>query len=65
MERQQKKKSSYSFSVLMAFCNEDHPTKLDRAIKSVWTDQNLKPNQLVIVRDGRVSHDLEMTIEKW
>ena len=49
----------------MAFCNEDHPTKLDRAIKSVWTDQNLKPNQLVIVRDGRVSHDLEMTIEKW
>ena len=65
MQRQQKKMTDYSFSVLMAFCNEDHPTKLDRAIKSVWTNQKLKPNQLVIVKDGRVNHDLDLIIEKW
>ena len=49
----------------MAFCGEDDPKKLDRAIKSIWTNQRLKPNQLVIVKDGRVSVDLEMVVKKW
>ena len=65
VQRKQETQTNYSFTVLMAFCSEDHPKKLDRAIKSIWTNQKLKPNQIVIVKDGRVSLDLEMVIKKW
>ena len=48
----------------MAFCNEDHPTKLDRAIK-VFDRPEFEAKPTCHCEDGRVSHDLEMTIEKW
>lgn len=46
------------FSVLMAVYRGDDAGFLRRALQSVTVDQELKPDQIVIVRDGPVPQDL-------
>lgn len=53
------------FSVLMAvYCGSD-PLFLDEAIRSIWEEQRLKPNQIVLVKDGPLTDELEKIITKW
>lgn len=54
-----------SFCVLMSVYKNENPEYLDRALKSVWFDQTLRPDQIVLVRDGPVPHELEAVIEHW
>ena len=37
----------------------------DRALKSVWSDQSLKPDQIVLIQDGPLGADLLDVIKKW
>ncbi len=53
------------FSVLMSVYNKENPKFFDLSIKSIWDDQKLKPNQVVIVVDGIINKRLEHVIEKW
>lgn len=53
------------FSVLMSVYHKEKPTYLDDAIKSVWEDQVLKPNQIVLVKDGALTCLLDDVINKW
>lgn len=57
--------SDTRFSVLMSVYHADRPDYVDEALCSIWDDQLVKPHQIVIVRDGKVSADLEETIAKW
>lgn len=50
--------NSPQFSVLMAVYRGDDAGFLRRALESVTVDQELKPDQIVIVRDGPVPQDL-------
>lgn len=54
-----------SISVLMSVYQNEKPEWLDRALKSVWTDQTLKPNEIILVKDGPLTDLLEGVIEKW
>lgn len=38
---------------------------LDRALKSVWTDQTLKPQEIVLVEDGPLGEELYAVIRRW
>ena len=53
------------FSVLMSVYSKTNSAYLDEAISSVWTAQELKPSELVIVYDGQVSQSVETVTKKW
>lgn len=52
------------FSVLMSVYKSDNAEYLLRAIESVTIDQTLKPTQLVLVKDGPVSEEIDAIITK-
>ncbi len=52
------------FSVLMSVYISDNADYLLRAIESVTIDQTLKPAQLVLVKDGPVSAEINANIQK-
>ena len=51
------------FSVLMAVYAKDNPEHFKIAIESVSLNQNVKPDQMVIVKDGPVSERINEVIE--
>lgn len=53
------------FSVLLAVYSRERPAFLDKALRSIWDDQPLKPGQIVLVEDGPLPHDIEEIIHKW
>lgn len=53
------------FSVLMSVYKGDNASYLSKAIASVTVKQSLKPSQLVLVKDGPVSDDIEREIDNW
>lgn len=54
-----------SISVLMSVYMSDKPAFFNRALHSVWTDQTLKPNEIILVEDGPLSSELYSIVEKW
>lgn len=51
------------FSVLMSVYKNDKPLFLDLALKSIWDNQTLKPNEIVLVEDGLLNEDLLYVIK--
>jgi len=56
---------STKFSVLMSIYYKEKPIYFDRAMQSIWDEQTLKPNEIVLVQDGKLTNDLCIIIEKW
>lgn len=54
-----------SISVLMSVYKAENPVYLDRALRSVWTDQTLKPDEIILIEDGPLSEGLHDVIKKW
>lgn len=52
-------------SVLMSVYKSENPQYLDRSLQSIWTDQTLKPNQIVLIEDGPLGKELNKIIDKW
>lgn len=52
-------------SVLMCVCRKDDPHYFHEAMRSVWTDQTLKPDEIVLVQDGSVGEELGGVIGFW
>ena len=52
------------FSVLMSVYNEEKPEYLKSAISSI-INQTIKPNQIVIIEDGRLSSELQEIINEY
>lgn len=53
------------FSVLISVYNKESPKYFEEALKSIWDFQTLKPSQIVIVKDGPLNLELNLTIEKF
>ena len=53
------------FSVLLSVYYKNSPEQLFQSIKSVWTNQKLKPSQIVIVEDGNLPAELHRVVEYW
>ena len=54
-----------TLSVLMSVYKNDNPFFLNQALTSIWDDQILKPNQLVLVLDGKLPNRLNEVIDNW
>ena len=52
-------------SVVMSVYHRDNPIFFERALKSVWVDQTLKPIEIVLVQDGPIPEDLKDIITRW
>lgn len=54
-----------TISVLMSVYKSEKAEHLNRSLRSVWDDQTLKPNQVVLIVDGPVGDDLWEVIHTW
>ena len=52
-------------SVLMSVYKSEKPAYLDRSLQSVWDDQTLKPDEIILVQDGPLGDELLQVIDKW
>lgn len=57
--------NSAPFTVLLSVYSKNLPDQLNQAIKSIWTDQKLKPSQIIIVKDGELTVPLNNVIHYW
>lgn len=53
------------FSVLMSIYHKEKPEYFDRAMKSIWDEQTTKPNEIVLVLDGKLTNELINIISLW
>lgn len=51
------------FSVLMSSYYKDDPEELKIALRSIWDEQTVKPAEIVIVKDGPLSAELDAVID--
>ena len=54
-----------NFSVLMSIYCKENPEYFDRAMHSIWDEQTIQPNEIVLVQDGRLTDELYQSIDRW
>lgn len=52
-------------TVIMSVYAKENPIYFDRCMHSIWTWQFLKPDQIVLIKDGPLSRELESVVDKW
>lgn len=53
------------FSVLIAIYNKENPSHFELAMSSIWDDQTIQPDEIVLVKDGALTPELDNVIIKW
>lgn len=53
------------FSVLMAIYNKEKPEYFHRAMQSIWDEQIIKPNEIILIQDGPLTTELYLAISFW
>lgn len=54
-----------SLSVLMSIYCKEKAEYFDQAMKSIWDNQSMKPDQIVLVEDGPLTPELYDMIKNW
>lgn len=54
-----------TISVLMSVYKNEKPEFLNEALHSIWTQQTHKPQQIIIVEDGKLTQELYRVIQTW
>ncbi|MEZ8253002.1 glycosyltransferase [Vibrio splendidus] len=54
-----------SFSVLLSVYSKESPNFLNESLMSIYDNQSLKPSEIVLVKDGPLTFELEEVIEQW
>lgn len=53
------------FTVLISTYHKETVSNFNECMTSIWDCQNLKPNQIILVKDGPLTTALEMAIKTW
>lgn len=53
------------FSVLLSIYSKENPLHFNEALTSIWDNQTLKPDEIVLIKDGPLTSELEQVIDKW
>lgn len=53
------------FSVLIPVYFRDNPINFNLALKSIWDDQTLKPSEIIIVKDGPLTKELDAVVSSF
>lgn len=54
-----------NISVLMSVYYKETPEHLNRAMHSIWDEQTIKPNEIILVQDGFLTDELYNAISYW
>jgi len=54
-----------SIAVLMSVYKKETGVRLDRCMRSIWTEQTIKPDQIILVEDGPLTDELYSVINFW
>jgi len=54
-----------NFSVLMSVYYKENAEYLNRAMRSIWDEQTIKPSEIVLVEDGKLTDELYSSVESW
>ena len=54
-----------TISVLMSVYKSESANNLDRALRSVWSEQSRKPKEIILIKDGPLGIELNNVINKW
>ena len=54
-----------NFSVLMSIYKKEEPKYFNRAMQSIWDEQTVKPDEIVLVQDGPLTDGLHKAIDEW
>lgn len=53
------------FSVLMSIYFKEKSSNFNRAMQSIWDEQSIKPSEIVLVEDGKLTDELYSSIKSW
>lgn len=53
------------FSVLMSIYHRERVEYFNQAMRSIWQEQTVKPAEIVLVQDGKLTDELYSTIDQW
>jgi len=53
------------FSVLISIYNRENSIYFHRAMQSIWDEQTLKPNEIILLQDGNLTDELYDIIDRW
>ena len=54
-----------TFSVLLSLYHRESPHSLSQCFQSIWQNQTILPNEIVLVLDGSIGEELTQCVEKW
>ena len=54
-----------NFSVLLSLYHKEQAVYFNDALKSIWANQSVRPNEIVLVLDGAIGNELEQCLAKW
>ena len=54
-----------NFSVLLSLYHKENPLALKQSFQSIWKDQTIQPNEIILVLDGPIGDELTQCVEKW
>ncbi len=53
------------FSLLMSIYHKEKAEYFNRCMKSIWDEQTIKPSEIILVKDGSLTNELDEAIDKW
>ncbi len=53
------------FSVLTSIYCKENPAYFDECMQSIWVNQTIKPTEMILVKDGKLTTALDQAIEEW
>ena len=54
-----------NFSVLLSLYHKENPQALSQCFQSIWQDQTILPNEIVLVLDGPIGNELNKIVTFW
>ncbi|MEY0977864.1 glycosyltransferase [Providencia rettgeri] len=55
----------FKFSVLLSVYRNENPTFLETALSSILTNQTRLPNEVILIKDGPLTNELDEIINHW
>lgn len=49
----------------MSIYNKEKAEYFNRAMQSIWDEQSVKPNEIILVQDGKLTDELYISIKQW
>ena len=53
------------FSALMSIYHKENPSHFNACMESIWDNQTLKPTEIILVEDGKLTDELYVIINEW